>query len=86
MGEKKNIHLEASYIKSKKNVIADYLSRLDNPDTELALSQEAFSIITRNFGKPEIDLFASFSNRKCDGYISRFPEVQAFEIDAFTIP
>lgn len=67
-------------------MIADYSSRLDNPDTEWTLSKQAFSIITRNFGQPEMDLFATFSNRKCDRYISLFPEIQAFETDAFTLP
>lgn len=76
--------LIASYIPSKENTTADTLSRLPNPDTEWSLSDSAFQRIIKLFGMPQIDLFASSWNAKCQSYISRFPEKQAVLIDSFT--
>ena len=83
--EERNLTLYASYIKSKENVEADYLSRITNFDTEWSLSKIAFQKITQKLGTPKVDLFASLNNRKCTDYVSRFPEKEALETDAFTI-
>lgn len=83
--EDRNISLTASYIKSSDNIQADYLSRLENPDTEWSLDHKIFDQIAKRFGKPQIDLFATKSNRKCLNYVSRFPEREAVETDAFTM-
>lgn len=61
------------------------MSRIKNQDTEWTLSENAFKKIEAKFGHPEIDLFASQQNAKCISYISRFPEIQALETDAFTV-
>ena len=82
--EQRNIFLFASYIQSKDNKEADYLSRIQNPDTEYSLSNEAFYKIKKEFGHPKIDLFASNKNYKCNTYVSRFPDKHAYETDAFT--
>lgn len=83
--EHRGLMLRASYIKSKDNVRADYLSRFSNLDTEWSLSLKAFRYLVSNFGSPEIDLFATFDNKKCNKYVSRFPEAHALVTDAFTI-
>lgn len=83
--ERRNIFLFASYIKSKENAEADRLSRIQNPDTEWALSPKVFHKITKQLGYPAIDLFATYQNAKCNRYISRYPERQAVETDAFTV-
>lgn len=82
--EKRNISLFASYINTKENC-ADAESRKVNPDTEWELSNNAFRLIKQNFGCPEIDLFASRSNTKCDLFVSWRPEPDAYTVDAFTI-
>lgn len=83
--ELRGIYLFASYIASKDNVVADYLSRIKNNDVEWKLADFAYQYVTNKFGPPQIDLFASYWNRKCDLFVSWFPEVGAFETDAFTM-
>lgn len=75
----------ASYIPSKENKVADYLSRLPNPDTEWSLSESAFRKIVECFGMPDIDLFASIWNAKCNLYVTRYPVKQAPLVDALTL-
>lgn len=84
--ETRKIFLVASYVKSEDNIEADYLFRLTNSDTEWTISQRAFENLTSHLGFPEIDLFATAEDRKCQKLISRFPERGAIEIDAFTLP
>lgn len=83
--EKRNNFLFASYIKSSENIEADTLSRISNPDTEWCLSRRAFQIIVNTFGYPKVDLFASKHNFKVNLYVSRYPDANAQETDAFTI-
>lgn len=44
----------------------------------------AFRKISEIFGKPEIDLFATKLNAKCNKYISRFPDPDSLSTNAFT--
>ncbi|KAI8437968.1 hypothetical protein MSG28_010630 [Choristoneura fumiferana] len=68
--EKRHIWLFASYINTKDNVEADVESRRINPDIEWELSNHAFQTIIAKLGQPQIDLFASRTNAKCQKYIS----------------
>ncbi|XP_066582003.1 uncharacterized protein [Prorops nasuta] len=63
--EARHIFLYADYITSADNKNADWLSRLENEDTEWELSNKAFAKIVKNFGTPDIDLFANKYNTKC---------------------
>lgn len=83
--ESRNIWIFASYISSQDNFEADRESRTLLPETEWSLSQEAFKAVTDFFGYPDIDLFASKDNNKCEKYISWFPDPGAWGTDAFTI-
>lgn len=83
--EKRNIFVFASYIKSSQNKDADMESRNLNIDTEWELSSAAFNKIVEKFGRPQIDLFASRLNAKCDKYISWKRDPYAYNIDAFTV-
>ena len=65
-----------SYIKSKDNSEADWKSRKLQPETEYELSNSTFNKIKRAFGLPEIDLFASRTNKQ---------DPKSETIDAFTI-
>lgn len=83
--EKRNIFIYASYISSKENEIADYESRRLEPETEYSLSNYAFNRLCNKFGYPEVDLFASRINAKCDSYVSWKKDPGSFAIDAFTL-
>lgn len=81
--EERKIWIFASYINSKDNVEADRESR--NPDIELQLSNSDFQKVVNKLGNPEIDLFASRTNAKCNTYISWRPDPDALTVDAFTL-
>ena len=83
--EKRNIWIFASYVKSKDNYDADFESRRIEPETEFQLSDAAFNKIIHSFGTPEIDLFASRTNAKCERYVSWKQDPGSEVTDAFTI-
>ena len=83
--EERGIWIYASYIRSKDNIIADAESRKLEPETEYELAHYAFKSIIEKFGQPEIDLFATRINAKCDKYVSWFRDPFSMAIDAFTI-
>lgn len=83
--EQRHIHVFASYISSKDNETADAESRRVHPDIEWELSKEAFEKLVNMFGMPEIDLFASRINKKCQKYVSWQRDPDAYAVNAFTI-
>jgi hypothetical protein len=83
--EERNIWIFASYINTKDNIEADRESRKYNPDTEWELSNHAFRRIIHKFGHPDIDLFASRANAKCQAYVSWRRDSDAIAVDAFTL-
>lgn len=83
--ESKGLFVFASYIKSSQNVIADIESRKLYSDIECELSDNYFDALTRTFGTPQIDLFASRANKKCELYVAWRNDPDAFNIDAFTL-
>ncbi|KAJ8978475.1 hypothetical protein NQ317_006752 [Molorchus minor] len=82
--ENKKLWIFASYISSKENWKADLASRSLQSQTEWSLNQDLFNHISRWLGKPDIDLFASIANYKCERYISWFQDPGAESVDAFT--
>lgn len=83
--EFRNIFPFASYISSKANIEADRESRHSGTETEWSLSQAAFDTIKINFGTPEVDLFASYTNNKCGRYVSWIRDPGSYAVDAFTL-
>jgi len=83
--EYRSIWITPTFIPGKLNVDADNASRLFNDATEWMLSTNVFNSITKNFGLPEIDLFASISNKQLNKYVAWKPDPEAIAIDAFTI-
>lgn len=83
--EVRRLWVYATYIPSEENVEADRSSRIDNSDAEWELADYAYEVITENFGKLEIDLFASRINTKCAVYCSWKRDPGAFAFDAFII-
>lgn len=84
--ESRKLFIYASYIQSKQNTVADTESRKTHPDIEWSLTNNDFNLIVNKFGIPDIDLFASRINKKCDLYISWHRDPDAHAIDAFTVP
>ncbi|KAJ8911216.1 hypothetical protein NQ315_014928, partial [Exocentrus adspersus] len=83
--ESRKIYIFASYINTKENIKADFLSRDTQSNIEFELNQNIFIKITEEFGCPEIDLFASRANTKCQKYVSWRPDPDSILVDAFTI-
>ncbi|KPJ15537.1 hypothetical protein RR48_09466 [Papilio machaon] len=83
--ESRKIFVVASYIKSSDNVTADIESRRSHPDIEWEISLDGYQKLIKTFGNPNIDLFASRINKKCDLYVSWNRDPDAYAYDAFTI-
>lgn len=83
--EHRRIWLYASYIPSKENITADEQSRNKEINTEWELAPWAFTNIVKKFGEPQIDCFASRTNKKCNLYISWNRDPDSLTIDAFTV-
>lgn len=83
--EIRKIWLYASYISSKDNYVADFESRRLKTEIEWSLEGNAFKEITIKLGIPNMDLFASRHNFKCQRYVSWHADPEAYAIDAFTI-
>lgn len=82
--ETRNLFIFASYIKSSENINADYESRQLHVDTEWELADYAFKNLTKSFGYPNFDLFASAQNSKCERYSSWKLDPHSEIVDAFT--
>lgn len=62
----------------------DWASRVENID-RVGARPWTFQDIIHLWGYPEIDLFASRINIKCDRYCSWHRDPEAFRVDAFTL-
>ena len=80
---KKDIWLSVSHVLGVENNIADLKSRYFRYK-EWSLNPYMFEQICEIFGKPEIDLFATRLNAKCESYVPFKPDPNAFAVDAFT--
>lgn len=83
--EHRNIWIFASYVSSADNYVADKESRQTHSEVEWELSQKAFDTIVDEFGHPDVDLFASYANTKCNAYVSWRRDPGSFAVDAFTL-
>jgi hypothetical protein len=83
LAEAHNIRLEVVWIPRDLNVVADYVSNLiDFGDYEII--PEMFDVVCDRVGYiPEIDLFATAYNRKCNMFFSNTFEPGSAGIDAF---
>ena len=84
--EKQDLWLSAAFIPGKENTAADKASReFMNDATEWHLNTDVFNEVCREFGCPDIDLFASRNNKQLPNYVSWHPEPEASAVDAFSI-
>ncbi|KAJ8983153.1 hypothetical protein NQ317_016252 [Molorchus minor] len=77
--------LYATYIASKESTVADEQSRMLYIDSECSLNNNIYLKTASVFGKPDIDLFASRLNNKCDDYVSWMQDQGAVKSDAFAM-
>ena len=81
-----DIRLRAIHVPGKVNLLADALSRPAlRHALEWSLHADVFRAITRTLGIPQVDLFASKDNRKCEQYCSFFPEPEAMATNSLLI-
>ena len=81
----RKIHVFASYIKSKRNKIADFESRKIRENLEWSIHDHIFSRITNYFQCSfTIDLFASRVNKKVSRYYAFYVEPDSVGTDAFS--
>ena len=81
----KNIWLSAAHIPGKDNIIADYKSRNFELSAEWGVTTHIFNKIIKQFGMPDIDLFATRLNKQVTKFVSWQPDPEAFAIDAMTL-
>ena len=83
--EAQNIIVRARHIPGCLNVIADHLSRPNQPiSTEWTLHPEIVKRMFRIWGTPEIDMFATVSNSHLPRFMSPIPEPRALAVDALS--
>ena len=83
--EARNIIVRARHIPGCLNVIADHLSRPNQPiPTEWSLHPEIVERIFRVWGTPEIDTFATLLNSHLPRFMSPIPESRALAVDALS--
>ena len=68
------IRLTAYHLAGVKNVQADHLSRVINESQEWELDQGVTDSLFREWGEPDIDLFATAESTKCRRFASRWKE------------
>jgi len=81
----RNIRLTAAHTAGIKNKVADRESRTHNLDTEWCLKKNWFEWIVKQFGLPEVDLFASRINKRLNVYVAWRPDPHASGVDAFSM-
>ena len=79
--EIQNIIVRARHIPGCLNVIADHLSR---PNQPMSLRPEIVKRIFRVWGTPEVDMFATVSNSQLPWFMSPILEPRALAVDALS--
>ena len=78
------ISLSPSHLKGVLNVLADKASRRTPIVTEWSLDDQSFQALCLEWGSPEVDIMATWENRKLSSYVSSCPNFQALEWDIFS--
>ena len=84
----RNIIIKALHLPGSKNCAADAGSReTSSINTESSLSRTAFKRLTMKLKfPPELDLFATPTNKKTKRFVSAIPHPEAKMLNAFSIP
>ena len=84
--EEHHLWLSAAHIPGVDNSVADHYSRKFDDTKEWSITIPTFQVLTTILGHPDIDLFASRTNRKVTPYVSWHPDPGSLAVDAFSIP
>jgi ribonuclease HI len=79
------VSLQAIHIPGESNLLADKLSRQMCSPTEWELNDQVVQKLFLLWGTPEIDLFATFNNKKLPQFCSLFHHQQAMHQDALSV-
>lgn len=82
--ESKGVTISASWLNTKDNFIADKLSRAEKDVSDFMLGANYFTKISKEFGNPNIYLFASYQTTQCNAFYSWKPDPHSVGVDAFT--
>ena len=86
MLQERKVTLRAVHIPGRLNVIADMLSREGQIlPTEWSLNQRVVWALFREWGTPQVDLFATRYNHKCLVFVSPVPDDLAYGTDALSL-
>ena len=80
-----NTHISAAHIPGKHNILAELASRKFQDSAECMLEPKIFDYIIHQFGRPEIDVFASRLTKQIPIYASWLPDPDLTLISAVTI-
>lgn len=83
--EDNNNVIFATYINTKRNIVADYLSRQKTDESDFMIGKRYFKEICDRFGQPSFDLFASYRTNQLPDYASFYPDPYAKNVDSFTM-
>ncbi|XP_058021197.1 S1 RNA-binding domain-containing protein 1 isoform X2 [Ahaetulla prasina] len=84
--ERNLLSLTAEHISGVSNVQADWLSRQVIDQAEWRLHPDLFNDLSRRFGTPLVDMFATRQNTQLPRFFSRFPDPLAEGVDALRSP
>lgn len=76
----------AKHLKGIQNVLADFLEHCHVRQGKLSLHPEVFASLSTLWGQPEVDLFASATNKKVERFFSLNPHDPAVVVDALADP
>ena len=85
MCQANQIVLQARHIPGRLNILADILSRPSSIGTEWSLHPSVFWALTREWGIPLLDLFATMWNHKLSLFVSPVPDPSAMAVDALSM-
>lgn len=78
----RNIQIEPKWINRKFNTHADYISKIIDID-DWAVTDEIYDYLNKKWGPFTYDRFASYLNRKCLNYNSKYQDPFSNGVDAF---
>ena len=85
--DSKAITLVPVHLPGVRNIQADSLSRVGQTlTTEWTMAMESLRPVFAKWGEPQIDMFATFANRRLVKFVSPYPEPRAEWTDAMSMP
>ena len=84
---RKEITLIPVHLPGVHNIQADSLSRVSQTlNTEWTMTMERLRPVFAEWGEPQVDLFATFGNRRLIKFSSPYPDLRAEFTDAMSVP